>query len=83
MGLKMFQSQMKRRKKLNEELTWLPEQSIASLFRKYDEDKLRETMNGLDDQNALIKAKISPILEREINRRAILAYESRNGGEWI
>lgn len=74
---------MKRRRPLNEELTWLSEQAIESLFRRYDEDKLRETINWLDEQPQSIKAKVTPILERELNRRAIQAYESRNNGEWI
>jgi hypothetical protein len=74
---------MKRRRPLNEELTWLSEQAIESLFRKYDEGKLRETINWLDEQSHSIKAKVKPILERELNRRAIQAYESRNNGEWI
>ena len=68
---------------MNEELTWLSDKAIASLFRKYDEDKLRDTINWLDEQNVQIKAKIKPILEMELNRRAIQEYESRNGGEWI
>ena len=68
---------------MNEELTWLSEQAIESLFRRYDEDKLRETINWLDEQPHSIKAKVTPILERELNRRAIQAYESRNNGEWI
>ena len=68
---------------MNEELTWLNDQAIESLFRRYDEDKLRDTINWLDEQPQSIKAKIKPILEMELNRRAVQAYESRNGGEWI
>ena len=66
-----------------EELTWLFEDEITNLFHRYSEDKLREVINWVDDQQPSIKAKVKPILESELNRRAAEYYESKNHGEWI
>lgn len=68
---------------MNEELTWLSDKSIADLFMKYDEDKLREVINWIDEQPKDIQEKIKPIMDRELTRRASLAYEEKNRGEWI
>lgn len=66
-----------------EELTWMEDTGIKLLFYRFSEDQLREVINWLDWQDAKIKAKVKPILERELNRRAIKAYEELNNGEWI
>lgn len=55
----------------------------AELFKNYSEDELRDVINWLDDQPQDVKAKVKPILERELNKRAAQAYESMNNGEWI
>ena len=68
---------------MNEELTWLSKNEIASMVKKHDEDKLRDIINWLDEQPYNIKEKVKPIIDMELNRRAIQAYESMNGGEWI
>lgn len=68
---------------MNEELTWLSKNEIASMLKKHDEDKLRDIINWLDEQPYKIKEKVKPIIDMELNRRAIQAYESMNGGEWI
>lgn len=56
---------------------------MESLFRKYDEDQLRCVIRWIDTQEPDIVARVKPVLDMEINRRAAEAYESMNGGEWI
>ena len=56
---------------------------METLFRKYDEDRLREIIWWLDRQKPEIVARVKPVLDRELNRRASEYYESRNKGEWI
>ena len=68
---------------MNEELTWLDSRSMETLFRKYDEDRLREIIWWLDEQTPEVVARVKPALDRELNRRAAVAYESMNNGEWI
>ena len=66
-----------------EELMWITEESLGMLFRRYSEDKIREVLNWLDEQQQNVKAKVKPVLERELNRRAAEYYESKNHGDWI
>lgn len=56
---------------------------METLFRKYDEDRLREIIWWLDEQTPEVVARVKPALDRELNRRAAVAYESMNNGEWI
>lgn len=66
-----------------EELKWLNEGGMSYLFRKADEDTLREVIRWLDGEGKGYKSVVLPVLNRELDRRAVEAYERMNGGEWI
>ena len=66
-----------------EELYWMQPNGIQLLFSRYSEDRLRDVCDWIDYQSHDVKAKVKPILENELNRRAAEYYESINKGEWI
>lgn len=68
---------------MNEEFNWLTASDLGNLFRKYSEDRLREVVEWLNGATPEQCAKVKPILDKELNRRAAEAYEQMNGGEWI
>ena len=68
---------------MNEEFNWLTASDLGNLFRKYSEDRLREVVEWLNGATLEQYAKVKPILDKEMNRRAAEAYERMNGGEWI
>jgi hypothetical protein len=68
---------------MNEEFAWLTAKDIGYVLRRSSEDRLREVVKWLIDSPYEQKAKVQPLLEKELNRRASEAYEKINGGEWI
>lgn len=69
---------------MNEEFAWLGEKALEDLFQKYSEDQLRAVIQWLDNDPPMhIRIKVKTVLDRELNRRATIAYEQQAGGEWI
>lgn len=66
-----------------DELKSLQPDAVAAVLRKVTEGTLRKIIQWMDEQAEEVVTRIKPIMDRELRKREIEYYESKNGGEWI